>query len=213
MWKMVLHSNMKTKKPIQKWHRITVEANDWEDVSKHMHKSKALMNNFTVYDLEPKEVSDTGCHDDRDLGVPGGIITYAKGCPHYDPTKDTGCCDAQIFGKDNHTIDCEVSDTGCVCDEKKEVICMYHGEPKSFAPTKTSWEERLENEFNWPLIFGNSGTALNAMKKFISQLLTTQREEIKREVEGIKNKGKYLGNSDRGWNRAIDKVLELLSKE
>ena len=46
-----------TKKPIQKWHRITVETNDWEDLSKHMHKSKALMNNITVNELEPTQDS------------------------------------------------------------------------------------------------------------------------------------------------------------
>jgi hypothetical protein len=115
----------------------------------------------------------------------------------------------------------EVSDTGCEVLTVDKIGCNC---PDSFdnvmgvtcphrVPTKTSWENDLSVLY---LEISNKNTNLYSfekLKQFIQDLLTTQREEIKKEVEKL-DKGEVInlkGNKYEFYR--VDDVLELLSKE
>ena len=87
---------------------------------------------------------------------------------------------------------------------------------------KIDWEK----EFNYNFPDGIIPTDIDNIKKFISQLLKTQREEIVSEIEGIviKNVGQQRVEENggsllqgrvwcEGFNQAIKDIIKLLEKK
>jgi hypothetical protein len=170
---------------------------------------------------EKEEFMQTKCSDGKckDMGF-GAVWACGK---HSQPkevspssvrTSDTGC---QCHGG------CNCGSTSGICI----VTACKHCAPTkpSWDPTKPSWGERFDNEFCWfdEIDFINAyGTIAfkNDIKKFISDFLTTQREEIKREINRIylkvyKLKGEKI-NKRSGYihkHEILSLLEELLSKE
>ena len=118
----------------------------------------------------------------------------------------------------------EVNDTGCGCIchcPQGGIICPNeHIVPcEHCAPTKTSWEERFEwtfEDYRNKNSLGYMTTTIGDVRKlkdYVASELTTQREEIKREILKL-DKGEivdFKGNKYEFYR--VEDVLELLSKE
>jgi hypothetical protein len=92
-------------------------------------------------------------------------------------------------------------------------------------PQSEDWEKEFDNHFEGMDVWiymdqandpkGISSKVMDGkkvVKQFISQELTTQREEIKKDTEKLKRNDFVKGFYEKGWNNALDQVLELLSK-
>ena len=76
-----------------------------------------------------------------------------------------------------------------------------------------NWENEFDEKFH--MSFDREGSAYtgrrNKLKTFIENLLTEQRQELKRKIEGMKKETSPGTGLNVGYNAAIKDVLDTLN--